>query len=623
MSAPELHWLPKPQPDWRRRIAALADGDGKAARAQAVALAGYRLGFPATNAIDQVSRHLSSPTVRLAVLASSTTAHLAGGLRVGALRRGLDVEIYEPDFGQYRQDLADPGSRFHRFAPTHVLFAFDADMVAAHGAGTLTRRDAKSAADALLEDWTRLWSAARQSGASVLQQTVLPRHAASGGSNDHRVPGSAAAFVALVNDRLRDAADAEAVDLVSVDTRVAIDGLDAWHSPTAWCSAKQEIALPAAPVYGDLVARVIAARLGRGAKCCVFDLDNTLWGGVVGDDGVGGLVLGQGSAAGEAFLSLHRYALELKRRGILLAVNSKNDEAVARRAFDEHPDTLLKSADFSCFVANWGDKATNLRAIAKALNIGLDALVFVDDNPFEREQVRGAVPEVFVPELPDDPALVPRCLADSGCFELVSLTSEDLGRAELYAAEAQREAVREQAGDLQSYLASLGMVLDHALVREADLVRVAQLVNKTNQFNLATRRLSEDEVRAIAADPDRLALRLRLTDRFGDAGIIGVVTGHGIAAGRFVVDDWLMSCRVIGRDVEYATLLALIERLKMKAVSKLEARFTPSGRNAMVGDLLGRLGFDTRTDADGVVTGTLDLATFAARPSPVVTKGEA
>ena len=616
-SALAMDWLPAAPSDWRRRVAVL----GKR-RESAVALAGLRLDFTATNALDVATRALEPRTVRLAVLASSTTAHLAGALRVGGLRRGLGFTLYEPAYGQLRQDLADPGSGFHHFAPTHVLFAFDADTVAAYGAKTQGRDEARAAVEALVTEWAALWAAARRGGATVLQQTVMPRQPASGGGNDHRVPGSAAAFVALVNERLRHAADAHGVDLIALDAQTGIDGLDAWFSATAWLSAKQEVALPAAPLYGDLVARVIAARLGHSAKCCVFDLDNTLWGGVIGDDGVGGIQLGQGSAVGEAFLSLHRYALELKRRGILLAVNSKNDDAVARSAFDRHPDTLLKSSDFSCFVANWGDKATNLQAIAKALNIGTNAMVFVDDNPFEREQVRGALPDVFVPELPEDPALVPRRLAESGCFELVSLTSEDLSRADLYVAEAQRAAVRVEAGDLDAYLADLAMVLDHAEIAESDVIRVTQLINKTNQFNLATRRLGEGEVRAIAADPDGLVLSFRLSDRFGDAGIIGVVTGHGIETGVFVVDDWLMSCRVIGRDVEYAMLLALVERLRVKDVSTLKARYLPSGRNGMVADLLPRLGFAAEVADDGAVNGRFDLTAFVPRPSPVRTKGK-
>lgn len=625
MSSIALDWLPTPPAEWRARLAALSRDKAEDKRA-AKALANARLSFTATNALDAACRHLCPAEGRLALLSSSTSAHLAGAIRVAAIRRGFALDLYEPDYGQYRQDLADPSSRLHRFAPTHALFAFDADAVAAHASA-----EGMLAADRLVEAWRELWRLARRGGAAVLQQTVMPRLPAAGGSNDHRLPASGAAFVARVNTRLREVADAEGVDLVALDGCVAAHGVEAWFNPAAWYAAKQEVALPAAPFYGELVARVIAARRGLGAKCCVFDLDNTLWGGVVGDDGVGGLVLGQGSAAGEAYLSLHRFALELKGRGILLAVASKNDDAVARSAFERHPESLLRLDDFSCFVANWADKASNLRRIAGALNIGLDALVFVDDNPYERDQVRSALPEVFVPELPDDPALVPRRLAEAGCFEVVRLTGEDAARAALYRVEAERRAALDaaldaarddagdQAGDLQLYLAGLGMVLEHAPVSADDVARVTQLINKTNQFNLATRRLGEDAVRRIAGDPQRLALRFRLVDRFGDSGTIAVVTGR-IEGGSFVVDDWLMSCRVLGRDVEYATLAAVVERLRRREIATMVATFHPSGRNGMVADLLPRLGFATGTAEDGTVTGHLDLAGFARRPSPVATR---
>ncbi len=565
-ASPALDWLPHPPGDVRQRIAAIArDTDGEAAWRNAVAIARTRLNFSTTNALAAATSS-REPDVKLAVLGSSTMHHLAGALRVGAMRRGLAATLYEPDYGQFRQDLADPSSGLHAFAPTNVLFAFDAETVGAHARHASDPAEAAALAERLLEDWRALWTAARRAGSAIMQQAVLPRIPAFGGSNDHRLPHSAAAFIARVNAGLRAYADQEGVDVVAVDARVAVDGLDAWFSASSWLSAKQEVALPAAPLYGDLVARIVAARRGLGAKCCVFDLDNTLWGGVIGDDGVDGIVLGQGSAAGEAFLELHHLALALKRRGILLAVCSKNDEAVARAAFDHHADMVLKRSDFACFVANWQDKASNLRAIAAALNIGTDALVFVDDNPFEREQVRAALPEVLVPELPEDPALVPRCLAECGCFELVTLTSEDAARADLYAADSERTAAREQSGDLGAYLASLDMVLEHAPVGEGDVARATQLLNKTNQFNLATRRLSEDEFRHIAADETALALRFRLKDRFGDTGVIAVVTGRFVEAQKFTIDDWLMSCRVIGRDVEYATLCALIERLRARSV---------------------------------------------------------
>ena len=366
-NSPELYWLPQPPPDWRRRVTALiADPvkDWNASWAEAVALAKFRLSFPSTNGLDLAVQHLLSAPLahatascRLAFLSSSTTTHLAAGIRVGASRRGIAVEIYEPSYGQYRQDLTDTQSGLYAFAPTIVLFAFDAVFVAAHALEAKTIADANRLADEFVNSLRKLWTSARDRlGALVIQQTIMPHLPNYGGNNEHRLPKSEAAFISRVNQRLREASDEAGIDLLSLDTRVVQDGLEGWFSPVSWFGAKQEVALPASPAYGDMVARVIAARQGRSAKCCVFDLDNTLWGGVIGDDGVNGIVIGAGSAAGEAFLNLQNYALDLRRRGVILAVCSKNDEAIAVEPFDSRADMALRRRDVTCFLANWQDK---------------------------------------------------------------------------------------------------------------------------------------------------------------------------------------------------------------------------------------------------------------------------
>ncbi len=208
----------------------------------------------------------------------------------------------------------------------------------------------------------------------------------------------------------------------------------------------------AAPLYGDLLLRILAARQGRSAKCLVLDLDNTLWGGVIGDDGLEGIVLAQGSALGEAFVDLQLHAREQARRGVILAVVSKNDEANAHAVFEQHPEMVPKRSDIACFIANWDDKATNIRKVAHQLNIGLDSLVFVDDNPFERNLVRQELPMVAVPAVPEEPALVAACLADAGYFEGVAVTEEDRERTRLYQENLGREALQAEAADLPSYL---------------------------------------------------------------------------------------------------------------------------------------------------------------------------
>ena len=274
-----------------------------------------------------------------------------------------------------------------------------------------------------------LWQKAREIfNATIIQQTFIDVTEPLFGSYDRFVPGAPARLVARLNDRLSEAAAQDDVLLLDVARASERDGIDAWFDTGRWLQGKLEIAPQAAPLYGDMVARVLAAQRGLSKKCLVLDLDNTLWGGVIGDDGIEGIVLGEGSAAGEAHLALQRYAKQLKERGVILAVCSKNDPAIAEAVFHEHPEMLLRRSDIAAFLANWDDKTENLKAIAARLNIGIDSLVFVDDNPVERARIRQSLPMIAVPELPDDAAQYVRCLADAGYFEAVAFTSEDRHR---------------------------------------------------------------------------------------------------------------------------------------------------------------------------------------------------
>ena len=360
----------------------------------------------------------------------------------------------------------------------------------------------------------------------------------------------------------------------------------------------------------------------------MLDLDNTLWGGVIGDDGLEGIVLGQGSGTGEAFADFQRYAKGLTERGVILAVCSKNDEANALEPFERHPEMVLKRSDIACFVANWTDKAANLRAIASTLNLGLDALVFADDNPVERALIRRELPEVAVPELPDDPALYVPTIAAAGYFEGLRVTEEDRVRSQLYQANAERERLKESVTDMESYLESLDMTLSAQPFDLIGLARVTQLINKTNQFNLTTERLTEAEVTERMRDPRRVTLQARLTDRFGDNGIIAILMAR-VEGAEAHIETWLMSCRVLGRKVEEACLNLLVERCKRLGARRLIGIYRPTQKNAMVRTLYPGLGFEAAREAfeesaeltDEAATGTtqwtLDLHTYMPKPVPM------
>jgi FkbH-like protein len=342
----------------------------------------------------------------------------------------------------------------------------------------------------------------------------------------------------------------------------------------------------------------------------VLDLDNTLWGGVIGDDGLAGIVLGQGSALGEAYATFQAYARSLSHRGIILAVCSKNEEANAREPFEKHPEMILKPADIASFIANWNDKATNLKAIAAELNIGLDSLVFVDDNPAERALVRRELPMVAVPEVSDDPISFLQALDDAGYFESVAITEDDKARAGQYQANRERAALKAGVTDMDAYLSSLDMEMIVNRFDALGLQRIVQLINKTNQFNLTTRRYTEEEVVAVMNDPDAFGLQFRLIDRFGDNGIVAICIGRKQGED-CLIDTWLMSCRVLGRQVEPTTLNLIAAHARALGATRLIGEYRPTSKNGMVREHYARLGFTAiETREDGASHAALDLEQF-------------
>lgn len=541
--------------------------------------------------------------VKLAILASSTADHLVPAIRVGGLRRGLLLEVYLGQYGQYRQELLDESSPLYQFGPQVLLLSLGAHEAIAGTPLTTGLEDADAGLQPSIDELHMLWSKAREAlDASVIQQTFLNVAEPLFGSYDRQVPGSPARLVARLNELLSEAAAADSVLLLDLARASEREGLDTWFDISRWLQGKLEIAPQAAPTYGDLAARVIAAQRGLSKKCLVLDLDNTMWGGVVGDDGLEGIVLGEGSARGEAHLALQRYAKQLSQRGIILAVCSKNEPSIAEDVFRDHPEMLLKRSDIAAFVANWNDKAANLELIAKQLNIGLDSLVFVDDNPAERARIRQSLPMVAVPELPEDPAKYVRCVAGAGYFEAVAFTAEDVQRAEQYASNASRQASLASSQSLDDFLSSLEMTVIAGPIQEVDLTRSAQLVNKTNQFNPTTHRYSLEEVQQFVGSESCLALRFRLSDRFGDNGLVSVMIlrPDPEEADVLDIDTWVMSCRVFGRQLELEAMNVAVELAKQRGIRAFRADYIPTPKNRVVRELYPNLGFKPTPDAPPV-----------------------
>jgi FkbH-like protein len=593
-------------------------------------LAGHRLGFVETLQLDRAIGESDSvgaedfTRLRAALIGSATLQHLIPGIRVGGLRHKLIFDVQAGSYGQYRQEILVPGSSLHAFAPQIVLLSLTARDVAGAIPLNISTEDVESTLGHAIAELRALWGSLRNSIKSpIIQQTFLDRSLPVFGSFDRQAPGAPSRIVSRLNDLLADAAKEDGVTLLDIAAQAGRDGIEAWFDVRRWFQAKQEIRPEAAAMYGELFARVVAAQRGRSRKCLVLDLDNTLWGGVIGDDGLDGIVLGAGSAQGEAHLALQDYALRLKERGVILAICSKNESAIAESAFRDHPEMLLKRSDIAAFVANWSDKADNLTKIAEQLNIGIDSLVFVDDNPIERARIREALPMVAVPELPDDPAGYAPTLAAAGYFEAAAFTQEDRDRAELYARDAERNVLMSVSSSMDEFLAGLEMSVISAPFGKNDLPRVTQLINKTNQFNTTTRRYTTEEVASKANAPDCLAFHFRLLDRYGDNGIVSaVILCPPGEPGILEIDTWVMSCRVFGRELESEIMNIVAEEARQHGASALVATYVPTAKNAIIKNLYSDLGFspaaaDRHEDQDRT-RWYLDLASYKSRHTHIL-----
>ena len=552
--------------------------------------------------LADVERPRARATNRVAIAGSYTTSQLAAMLPLAALQRGIDLEVHEGLYAQYQQDLIDPASALYASEPDHVLIAVH------EGAAQLPPASDSPAADveAELARWRSLWDRAREgAGAGVIQHNFALPVEAPYGHLSGGLPGSRQAMLQALNHGLAEAAGG-AVSVVDVDRLAAHFGRSRWFDDRYWFRAKQAVALEALPLLVRHTAAVLAARLGLSRKVLVLDLDNTLWGGVIGEDGLDGIKLG-GDAEGEAFVAFQEYVLALKERGVILAVASKNNEADVREVFESHPEMRIRLDDIATLAVNWEDKPANLRRIAQSLDVGLDSLVLADDNPGERQIVRRLVPEVGVLPLPPEAADYRRALAEYLEFETAAITAEDRSRTAQYRARAAAAELASSAADIESFYRDLRMTAVVAPFDDLHLPRITQLIGKTNQFNVTTRRHSADEVRRFAEDAGHVTLYLELRDRLAEHGLVAVA----IAEERddaLDLDTLLMSCRVIGRTVEEHLLMHLCRAASERGLTKLRGTFVPTAKNHLVRDLFERFGF-TQIEAgeDGTTRWEYDI----------------
>lgn len=603
-SLASLCWLPEAPADFSARCRSAAESENAGATIQN--LASFRLSAQQSLGVTRAIARCRKAGLnlaplsefRLGVLANATFDFLLDCFPAAAARHGVALQLVSTPYDQVLQQALDPGSIINTAGLDAVLAGVDHHWLNLARPDFSANPEARAAAaiDCLR---TVVESLGRHASAPAILQTVpVPPHAMFG-SYERRVRGSVRSMIEETNKGIVALAEKTGSYLLDVAALAERIGTDSWFDPVQWAAYKLPFSSDCFPVYADVLGRLLGAIRGKARKCLVLDLDNTLWGGVIGDDGLEGIVLGQGSAVGESFLSVQQAVFDLRARGIVLAVCSKNEDEVARVPFRAHTEMLLREEHIAVFQANWIDKASNLEAIAKALNIGLDALVLLDDNPVERAQVRAALPMVAVPELPADPAWYAWTLHAAGYFEAANYSAEDRLRSESYGSDPKRAEVMAQARDLGDYLASLEMVLTVSPFDHKGRQRIVQLINKTNQFNLTTRRYTEAQVAAMETDPALVTLQVRLEDRFGDFGMIGVVICRPDRGedGLWAIDTWLMSCRVLGRRVEEGMFAEVVTELRRRSAKRLLGHYLPTSKNDMVRDHYGRLGFELIEDS--------------------------
>jgi FkbH-like protein len=594
----DLGWLPPAPADFRAQLKALGHSSDPLGR-QLQKLASHSLDLNQLTKLANVMVKLRAgnaslhPLVpfRLALLSNATIDLIVPALVASAARHGVALEIIKPHYDQVAQEALSPDSQVNSSKPDAVLFALDyraLPLKPSFGDQDISARSVEGAVAYLLS----LRGAIKANSKAIcIFQTFAPPVESLFGNIDRALPGTIKNLLDQVNRRLAESALTSGDLLFDVAALAETVGLADWHDTKLWNMAKLPFSADFVPLYADHVGRVSGAIRGKSRKALILDLDNTLWGGVVGDDGLEGIKIAQGDAIGEAHLQVQRLALDLRHRGIVLAVCSKNNDETARTPFDEHPEMLLKLQHIAVFQANWDDKATNIQAIADELSLGLDAMVFLDDNPVERGLIRKLLPEVAVPELPDDPSYFARTLAAAGYFESVAFVAEDLQRSGFYQDNAKRAALQKQVGGVDAYLASLEMTITFQPFDSTGRARIVQLINKSNQYNLTTRRYTDPEIAALQEHPEAFTLQVRLADLFGDNGMISVVICRPAAPDTWEIDTWLMSCRVLGRRVEHMVLREVLKHAGLASIRKLIGVYKPTDRNKLVVDHYAKLSF--------------------------------
>lgn len=549
----------------------------------------------------------------IAILGGSTTNEVADQLGLFLLRYGIEAAFYQSEYGRYWQDAMFGTPELDAFAPDVIYIHTNWRNIETFPTTASTPAEIDEMLEAEYNRFATMWQAlADKFHCPIIQNNFDRPNYRLLGNRDVWDPHGRTNFLARLNQKFYAyAASHENFFINDIDYLSADYGLTAWGDAFYWHMYKYAMCLDAIPSLANSLANIIKSIYGRNKKVLALDLDNTLWGGVVGDDGVDGIAVGPEVPEGQVYAEFQSYCKALKSIGVVLAVDSKNDEENALAGLN-HPDGVLRPDDFVAIKANWDPKDRNLQAIAEELNLGVDSFVFADDNPAERAIVAAQLPGVETPTL-DGAENYIKMLDHGGYFEVTALSGEDLKKTELYHANAERRRAQAAFADYGAYLDSLAMKATIRPFEPLYLQRIAQLTNKSNQFNLTTLRCSEEDIRAMSTDPAWLCLCGKLEDRFGDNGVVTVVAGQQEGA-LLHLRLWLMSCRVLKRGMEDAMMDAVVADAAARGVKTICGYYYPTAKNAMVKEFYAEMGFARiKADENGNTVWNLDVAAYTAR----------
>lgn len=548
-------------------------------------------------------------TIKVSLLGDTATQFLATAIKGEGIEYGYNIDLFEGEYNQVERQVLDP---------TSDLYAFDAKYTVVFQSThkLLEQYSLKPASE-----WSTLAderinfirTICENLGCKIIYYNYPEIEDTVFGSYANKVPGSFSYQLRKLNFELMNLAQEYPnlfiCDIAGIQNKF---GRDFMFDSTIYVSTEMILSIDALPYVASRTIDIIASIEGKFKKCLILDLDNTVWGGVVGDDGWENIQIGHGLGIGKAFSEFQQWVKKLKNRGIIVCVCSKNDEDKAKEPFVKNPEMVLKLDDISVFIANWENKADNIRTIQSILNIGFDSMVFLDDNPFERNMVRENVPGVTVPELPEDPGKYLEYLYTQNLFETASYSSADKDRTKQYQVEAQRVATAKKFTNEGDFLKSLEMISEVSGFTSFNIPRVAQLSQRSNQFNLRTIRYTEDQIAAIENDPKRKGFAFTLKDKFGDNGLIAVVILQEMDANTLFIDTWFMSCRVLKRGMENFTLNIIVDYAKTRGYKKMIGEYLPTQKNGMVSEHYSNLGF-TRMASSSTAQWELDVEDYKNR----------